>query len=51
MFRKLFNPAVTSKTGQHMHPTLQEAKAIDYAQMIKREFLLVVRICRTELTL
>ena len=37
--QKLFNPAISSKNIRHAHATLQ--RAIDYAQKIEREFLLV----------
>ena len=36
---KLFDPAISAKTVRHLHPALQ--KAIDYAQKIESEFLLV----------
>ena len=44
--QKLFNPAISSKTVRHVHPTLQ--KTIDYAQKIEREFLRVEGIQQTE---
>ena len=37
--QKLFNPAISTKTIQHAHPTLE--KAIDYAQKTENGFLLV----------
>ena len=44
--QKLFNPAIGFKTIWHVSPTLK--KAIDYAQRIEREFLLVEALQQTE---
>ena len=43
---KLLNLAISAQTMRHAHPTLQ--KAIDYAQKIEREFLLVEGIKQNE---
>ena len=43
---KLFNPAISSKTIQHAHPTLQ--KVIDCAQKTEREFLPIEEIQQTD---
>ena len=44
--QKFFKPAISAKTIWHAHPTLK--KAIDNAQKIEREFLLVEGIQQTE---
>ena len=44
--QKLCNSAISSKTIQYAHLTLK--KAIDYVQMIEREFLLVEGIQQME---